>query len=217
MSDVQQAEFENEYEERIEREAERAAKHLNEGQQWEDWLAIGRLMVIGRNKAMLRGGTNEPIGARYNKAFGEWLDARGWLRSIDKATRSHAMWCVDHLPELLPLRENMGQTKRDNANHPTTMRRAWEKMQREGEKAPADKKEPTSRRLEREIEALSAERDKWKHKAEKDGSLFDLKQDNVKIIAQTMAQNMSPYRYRELLKAMADEAERIKKAQRQAG
>ena len=154
MTDATQEAFENEYEARIEREAEAAAKHLNEGQQWADWLAIGRLMVVGRNKAMLRGGTNEPIGAKYNKAFGEWLDARQWLRDIDKATRSHAMWCIDHLDELTRLRQNMGATKRDNANHPTTMRRAWERMQKEGEKDPnAPKAETKAQKIEREFEA----------------------------------------------------------------
>ena len=216
MTDTQEK-FDSEYEARIEREAEAAAKHLNDGQQWSDWLAIGRLMAIGRNKSMLRSGTNEPVGARYNKAFAEWLDAMQWLRVIDKATRSHAMWCVDHVDELERLRENMGQTKRESANHPTTMRRHWERAQREGEKDPAAKKEPRSAALERELEAVSAERDKWRHKAEKDGSLFDLKQDSTKIIAQVIAQNMSPHRLRELMKALEAETARIKAAQKQAG
>jgi|SRR5580658_1241650 hypothetical protein len=217
MTDAIQEAVDSEYEARIEREAEAAAKHLSEGQQWSDWLAIGRLMAIGRNKAMLRSGTNEPVGARYNKAFAEWLDARQWLRVIDKATRSHAMWCVDHVEELERLRQNMGATKRDNANHPTTMRRHWERTQREGEKDPAEKKEPRSKALERELEAVAAERDKWKHKAEKDGSLFDLKQDSTKIIAATIAANMSIYRLRELAKALQTEIDRVKTAQKQAG
>jgi hypothetical protein len=202
MTDATQEAFESEYEARIEREAEAAARHLNEGQQWEDWLAIGRLMQIGRNKAMMRAGCNEPIGARYNKAFGEWLEVRKWLREIDKATRSHAMWCVDHADELARLRQNMGATKRDNANHPTTMRRHWERSQREGDKAPSEKKEPASKRLERELEMVAAERDKWKHKAEKDGSLFDLRNDSTQIIAAVIRQNMSPHRLRELVKQL---------------
>lgn len=217
MSDANQEAFENEYEARIEREAEAAAKHLKGGQQWEDWLAIGRLMVVGRNKAMLRAGTNEPVGARYNKSFSEWLDARQWLREIDKATRSHAMWCVDHLAELIPLRENMGQTKRDSANHPTTMRRWWERSQREGEKGPAEKKESAAKRLERELEAVAAERDKWKHKAEKDGSLFDVKKDTPKQIALALRHNVTTYRLAEIHKAIGDALKEAKAAQKHAG
>ena len=127
------------------------------------------------------------------------------------------MWCVDHLDELLRLRENMGLTQRLTANHPTTMRRRWDKAQKELDKAPAEKKEPKSAALERELEATAAERDKWKHKAEKDGSLFDLKQDTVKIIAATIASNMTIYRLRELHKALQAEIDRVKAAQKQAG
>lgn len=218
MTDAAQEAFENEYEARIEREAEAAAKHLKGGQQWGDWLAIGRLMVVGRNKAMLRGGTNEPIGARYNKAFGEWLDQRQWLRDIDKATRTHAMWCVDHLDELLRLRENMGQTKRDAANHPTTMRRAWERLQKEGDKDPsAPKAETKAQKIERELEAMSAERDKWKREAEKDGSLFDLKQDPAGLIAKVIVAHVTPYKVGEILKALTAERDRLKAVRKQAG
>jgi len=71
--------------------------------------------------------------------------------------------------------------------------------------------------LERELEAVAAERDKWKHKAEKDGSLFDLKQDSTKIIASVIVANMSPHRLRELHKALQAEIDRVKSAQKQAG
>jgi hypothetical protein len=217
MTDATQEQFENDYEARIEREAEAAAKHLKSGQQWADWLAIGRLMVVGRNKAMLRGGTNEPIGARYNKAFGEWLDQRQWLRDIDKATRVHAMWCVDHLDDLERLRENMGQTKRESANHPTTMRRWWERQQREGGDKPATKKETKAQKIERELEAVSAERDKWKREAEKDGSLFDLKQDPAPMIAKVIVAHVTPYKVNEILKALTAERDRLKAVRKQAG
>lgn len=218
MTDANQEAFENEYEARIEREAEAASKELKSGQQWMSWLKIGRLMVVGRNKAMLRGGTNEPIGARYNKAFGEWLDQRQWLRDIDKATRSHAMWCVDHEAELERLRDNMGQTKRDSANHPTTMRRAWERLQKEGEKDPsAPKAETKAQKIERELEAMAAERDKWKREAEKDGSLFDLKQDTAGLIAKVIVSHVSPYKVGEILKALTAERDRVKAVKKQAG
>ena len=216
MSDTQEI-FDTDYELSKAQEAADAAKRLKGGQSWDDWLSIGTFLNIGRNKAMLRGGTNEPIGARYIKAFSEWMAQYDWIGDIDKATRTHAMWCVDHLGDLVKLRENMGLTQRLTANHPTTMRRRWDKAQKELDKAPAEKKEPKSAALERELEATAAERDKWKHKAEKDGSLFDLKQDTVKIIAATIASNMTIYRLRELHKALQAEIDRVKAAQKQAG
>ena len=216
MSDTQEI-FDTDYELSKAQEAADAAKRLKGGQSWDDWLSIGTFLNIGRNKAMLRGGTNEPIGARYIKAFSEWMAQYDWIGDIDKATRTHAMWCVDHLGDLVKLRENMGLTQRLTANHPTTMRRRWDKAQKELDKAPAEKKEPKSAALERELAAVAAERDKWKHKAEKDGSLFDLKQDTVKIIAATIASNMTIYRLRELHKALQAEIDRVKAAQKQAG
>ena len=217
MSDEQN--FDSAYEEARAQEAADAADRLKRGQSWDDWLKIGTFLNIGRNKAMLRAGTNEPIGARYIKAFSEWMGSYAWIGDIDKATRTHSMWCVDHLDELAKLRENMGLTQRMTCNHPTTMRRRWDKAQKDGEKvAPAaGKKESRADVIQRELETVAAERDKWKHKAEKDGSLFDLKQDSTKIIASVIAQNMSPHRLRELMKALEAENARIKAVQKQAG
>ena len=217
MTDATQEGFDSSYEELKAQEAADAADRLKRGQSWDDWNKIGVFLNIGRNKAMLRAGTNEPIGARYIKAFSEWMAVYPWIGEIDKATRTHAMWCVDHGDELAKLRENMGLTQRLAANHPTTMRRKWDKANKETDKVPTEKKEPKSAALERELEAVAAERDKWRHKAEKDGSLFDLKNDSTKIIASVIVQNMSPHRLRELMKALEAENVRRKAVQKQAG
>ena len=218
MTDATQEGFDSEFEAAKGREAAEAADRLKRGQSWDDWNKIGVFLNIGRNKAMLRAGTNEPIGARYIKAFSEWMAAYAWIGDIDKATRTHAMWAVDHAEELAKLRENMGLTQRLACNHPTTMRRKWDKAQKEIDKPPStEKKESRSTALERELEAVAAERDKWRHKAEKDGSLFDLKNDRPKDIAAIMFQNMSLPRVREVVKALQDEAARRKSVQKQAG
>ena len=218
MTDTQEN-FDSSFEELKAQEAADAADRLKRGQSWDDWLKIGVFLNIGRNRAMLRAGTNEPVGARYIKAFSEWMGVYPWIGDIDKATRIHAMWAVDHLDDLTRLRENMGLTQRLAANHPTTMRRRWDKAQKDVDKvAPAaGKKESRADVIQRELEAVAAERDKWKHKAEKDGSLFDLKQDTVKIIAATIASNMSIFRLRELHKALQAEIDRVKALQKQAG
>ena len=218
MSD-EQNNFDSAFEEARAQEAADAADRLKRGQSWDDWLKIGTFLNIGRNKAMSRAGTNEPVGARYIKAFSEWMAVYPWIGDIDKATRVHAMWAVDHVDDLTRLRENMGLTQRLACNHPTSMRRRWDKSQKEGDKvAPtAGKKESRADVIQRELEATAAERDKWKRKAEKDGSLFDIKNDSVKIIAQVMFQNMSVPRIRELTKALQNETERRKAVQKQAG
>ena len=218
MTDATQEGFDSAFEEARAQEAAEAADRLKRGQAWDDWVKIGVFLNIGRNKAMLRAGTNEPIGARYIKAFSEWMSVYAWIGDIDKATRVHAMWCIDHLEDCTRLRENMGLTQRLTCNHPTTMRRRWDKSQKEIDKPQTTaKKESRADVIQRELEQVAADRDKWRHKAEKDGSLFDLKQDSTKIIASVIAQNMSPHRLRELMKALEAENARIKAVQKQAG
>lgn len=218
MSDALQITFDNDYEAAKEAAAEKAYANIKRGAVWEEWLAIAEWFVIGRNKAMARAATNEPLGAKYNRAYSEWLNARKWAMDIDKASRAHAIWCADHLPELEHLRSLMSQNEREKINHPTSMRRYWERKQREGEKSPAEqKKEPRAKVLERELEATAAERDKWKHKAEKDGSLFDVKKDTAKQIAMTLRHNVTTYKLQELHKAIGDELRAAKAAQKHAG
>jgi hypothetical protein len=216
MSDTQEN-FDSEFEAVKAQEAADAADRLKRGQSWDDWNKIGVFLNIGRNKAMMRAGTNEPIGARYIKAFSEWMAQYAWIGDIDKATRTHAMWCVDHSEELAKLRDNMGLTQRLAANHPTTMRRKWDKANKETDKPTAEKKETRAQKIERELEAMSAERDKWKREAEKDGSLFDLKQDKADLIAKVIVAHVTPYKVGEILKALTVERDRLKAVKKQAG
>jgi hypothetical protein len=217
MTDATQEGFDSAFEELKAQEAADAADRLKRGQSWDDWNKIGVFLNIGRAKAMLRAGTNEPIGARYIKAFSEWMAVYPWIGEIDKATRTHAMWCVDHGDELAKLRENMGLTQRLAANHPTTMRRKWDKANKETDKPTAEKKETRAQKIERELEAMSAERDKWKREAEKDGSLFDLKQDPAPLIAKVIVAHVTPYKVGEILKALTAERDRLKAVKKQAG
>jgi hypothetical protein len=217
MTDATQENFDSAFEELKAQEAADAADRLKRGQSWDDWNKIGVFLNIGRNKAMMRAGTNEPIGARYIKAFSEWMAQYAWIGEIDKATRTHAMWCVDHGDELAKLRENMGLTQRLAANHPTTMRRKWDKANKETDKPVEEKKETRAQKVERELEAMAAERDKWKREAEKDGSLFDLKQDPAPLIAKVIVAHVTPYKVGEILKALTAERDRLKAVKKQAG
>jgi hypothetical protein len=72
------------------------AERIKRGQHWLDWMYIAEGLEVGRVKAMRRAGTNRPIGAAYNRAFGDWLNERPWARDIDKPTRNHLFWCADN-------------------------------------------------------------------------------------------------------------------------
>ena len=132
---------------------------------------------------------------------------------IDKATRTHAMWCVDHLDELLRLRENMGLTQRLTAKSPNDNAPSLGESAKELDKPKSETKPETRvQKIERELEAVAAERDKWKREAEKDGSLFDLKQDTAGLIAKVIVSHVSPYKVGEILKALTAERDRLKAA-----
>jgi hypothetical protein len=91
-----------EYEARKEQAAEEAAIRIKRGDHFLDWLAVGEGLMVGRLKAMRQAGTNQPMGAANNKAFGLGSTAIGgrvsWTRrpattpsgSATTATRSNA-------------------------------------------------------------------------------------------------------------------------------
>jgi hypothetical protein len=197
-----------------------AWERLKRGASWDDWKVICVRFADGRAAAMARAGTNQPIGKTYNVSFSEWMHARKWATDIDKATRNQAIWCADHMAAIEAWRETVGVSQRLMINHPGTVKRNYERMMvdKGAEKKPVT--ETKAQKVERELEALATERDKWKRQAEKDGSLFDLKNDGVKLIAQTIAQNMTDWRFGELLKEMNAESERrkaIRRKPKQAG
>jgi hypothetical protein len=102
-------EMETDFEARKVRAVEEAAARIKRGDHWLDWVAVGEGLTVGRLEAMRRAGTNVPVGAAYNKAFGLWLDEHIWARELDKATRNQALWVVDHRDEIERWRETLAQ------------------------------------------------------------------------------------------------------------
>jgi hypothetical protein len=159
---------------------------------------------------MARAGTNDAVGAKYNRAMNGWLTERPWVCDIDKVSRSHAVFCWDNREAIEKLRDAMG-SNRSKKNHPTVMRSHFLKEQRESEK-PAPKKATASKAdLEGQIAAMTDERDKWKQKAETADMLFDLKADKVSSIVGVIAQEVSQNKLGELAKALKAEFDRRSK------
>jgi hypothetical protein len=55
-----------------------AWQRIRERSTFEDWLAIGEALIIGRTEAMAKAKTNKPLGAKYNRLVGSWLRANGF-------------------------------------------------------------------------------------------------------------------------------------------
>lgn len=217
MTDALQDAVDSGYEAQLEAKAQAAVLNLQKGQQWADWLVYGEYVAHGRNLCMLRAGSNEAIGSKYNRAMTGWLVEHAWVCDIDKVSRSHAVWCWDNREALEKLRENMGLTQRQGKNHPTVMKRAFDKAQRESEKPAKPKATNSKAELEQQVTLLTDERDKWKQKAESADTLFDLKTDPVKMIVGVIAQGVSQNKLGELAKALKAEFDRRAKIKNGGG
>lgn len=211
MTDALQSAVDSGYEAQLEAKAQAAVSNLKQGQQWSDWLAYGEYVAHGRNECMLRAGTNEAVGAKYNRAMNDWLTQRPWVCDIDKVSRAHAVWCWDNREALVKLRENKGCDWSQKRNHPTVMKRAHDAAQRASEKTEVKKQTVSKAEVEQQLNLMTDDRDRWKKKAEQADMLFDLKADNVKTIVPIIANEVSVNKLGELAKALKAEFDRRSK------
>jgi hypothetical protein len=196
-----------------EQAAAEAFERIRTGQHWRDWTMIAQGFEVGRNRAMREAYTNEPMGKRYNEAFKRWMDARPWARAIDKATRNHLLWVADNLVEIERWRETLAGNVRDRMNHPSVVKRNYERamLTAEAEAAGEAVKSPMAQLKEALIES-ETERDKWKRRAEEGGSLFDLRRDTPEQIARVLVENVTPSRAEKIAQAIRAELKRQKAA-----
>ena len=107
--------------------AQEAANRLVAGASWQDWLAVGRALRIGRAHAMYEAGTNQPTGSRYAACFGRWLAAVKLDKVADKATRSRLFDLLDNLDAVEKWHQSLPTNRRLAINHPNTVWRHWQR------------------------------------------------------------------------------------------
>ena len=192
-----------------ERLAAEAFTRIRHGNHWRDWRYLAEGFELGRNHAMRAAHINEPAGRGYNEAFGRWMDEpsrRTWTRGVDKATRNHLLWCADHLSQIEAWRETLAPNQRDAWNHPTTIKKAFERMTR----VIADKKagvEQLSPMAQMKAALVESQTDAaaWKRRAMEGGSLFDLRRDTARDIARLIVDSCTPSRVEGLIRALKAE------------
>ena len=195
--------------------AAEADDRIKRGAHWEDWCFIADGFAVGRNKAMRRAGTNQPVGSAYNHAFADWMAERPWAKNTDKATRNHLFWVADHRSEIEAWRATLSRSERDKMNHPTTLRRKWDAAHKVADGSKAHKKETKAEALLRENTQLW---DKVKRMERDGGSLFDLNQTPLKDIAKIMGEHMGFGRLTRLQQEIGKEIAALKaKTKAQAG
>jgi hypothetical protein len=112
--------------ERIVRQGRAAWARLKKDKSWQDWLAVGEALLVGRELAMREAGTNSPTGKGYAYAFSDWL-AENKLDDMDPSDRAKLFKVMDELPGIEQWRSTLTRTERLKLNHPTTVWRNYQK------------------------------------------------------------------------------------------
>jgi hypothetical protein len=117
----------NDESERIVRRGTAAWARLKKHRNWDDWMAVGEALLVGREFAMRDANTNRPIGKGYSRAFNQWLiDAK--LNDMDQADRVKLLTVMEARLEIEQWRETLDKTQRMRLNHPTAVFRRWRQI-----------------------------------------------------------------------------------------
>ena len=98
-----------------------------------DWYSIGAGFAVGVKLSLAETGANDRDSKLYRNAFGRWLKGQAWAdeKEIDKATRSHAIWLHESRDAVEEFFATLPTNKRLKMNHPTTVRRAWDRAHKQ--------------------------------------------------------------------------------------
>ena len=107
--------------------AQEAAGRLIAGASYQDWITVGRALLIGRAHSMYEAGTNKPQGSRYAACFSRWLADTKLDRVADKGTRSRLLDLLDHIDAVEKWRQLLPTNRRLEINHPNTVWRHWQR------------------------------------------------------------------------------------------
>jgi hypothetical protein len=104
-----------------------AYARVRNGDHFRDWVSVADALAAIRDEAMANAHTNRPQGPPYRAELKK-LDAREpWAATINTSTKAHCYWLIENLPAVTAWRDTIGD-KRDEWNHPTTIKRNFERM-----------------------------------------------------------------------------------------
>jgi hypothetical protein len=156
-------------------------------QAWDDWLAIGEVLLIGQQEAMARAKTNKPQGRKYQKAIEGWLVANGF-KGLAKDVRSRLLKCLELRDDIEKWRATLTEEQRLRYNHPNTVLRKFESYRKptpkpektQKPKSQVAKLEESVARLEEENHDLRRRKSKEPSVANKDAAAEDTKDKDTR-------------------------------------
>ena len=93
---------------------------------FDDWVAVGKALALGRAQCLKLAETSKPFGKRYTAATAQWLATNG-LGDLHQQERWWALKVVDHLTEIDNWRGTIDDANRRRWNHPQS---AWDNWRR---------------------------------------------------------------------------------------
>jgi hypothetical protein len=168
---------------------------------WEDWLAVGEALRIGRHGAMLEAGTNKPSGSRYADIFGQWLKTTNF-DAIEKGTRSRLFGCLDHRDDIERWREALPLSRRLELNHPNSVWRNWSATVTD--KGAAEKTTQLSpiAKLKQEVVRLEDENLQLRRAGDDLFSARDSAADIARLLADRLLQRLSPDKVQRIIEEL---------------
>jgi hypothetical protein len=196
----------------IVRRGQEAWTRLQAGRSWEDWLAVGEAIQVGRHRAMVEADTNQPRGSRFNSIFGEWLQETGFS-TLDKGDRKRLLDCLEHRAAIEAWRETLPANKRLQLNHPASVWRNWQKTTAAGKAATENKPARLSPigKLKQEVVRLEDENLQLRRAGDDLFSTKDTAADIARLLADRLLQRLWPSKVHQVLehlkRALVERAE----------
>lgn len=85
---------------------------------WDDWIAVGKALLVGRAICMKAAQVNLPKGGRYNHIAARWLADNG-LNDISAQERHRICRIIENLDEVTRWRDALPAAQRRRINHPS--------------------------------------------------------------------------------------------------
>jgi hypothetical protein len=188
--------------------AQAAATRLRNGAAFDDWIAVGRALLIGRTEAMRTANTNRPEGKAYAAAFGRWLTTTK-LSVADGAVRSRLLDLLDHVADVRKWRETLPVSKRLELNHPTTVWRHWKKSTVVPN---PEKPKPLSPIAKLKESIANLEQENHQLKKANGGSTFSA-EDRASDVVAVLCGNFSKYKLTEIRRLLGEALNKMGSAQ----
>jgi hypothetical protein len=153
------------------------------------WVTIGQAVVRARDIADRRGG---------GKTFKRLIEQQGLGAIVNKTTASNLLRIMERLPDVTAWHNTLTTRQQIDWAAPTTILKRCPLFHTR-KQDDADKP-PTKAEQDRMALAVALEEIE-RLKLRGDGSLFDLKRDTAEDIGRTLADNISEWKFKEIVKA----------------